>query len=198
MDDEDTVEVGEELEYKNAIYVVTKIGDKPTVSYQETLDEKAKTIKIPATIKVEGVTYKVTGIEDNAFSDNKKITKVTIGSNVKVIGESAFSGCKNLKTVEMNKDLTIIDDEAFYRCTSLKSITIPSKVNTIGSKAFYGCKKLKSITIKTKKLTNKNVGKKAFQGIEKKATIKVPSSKLSSYKKLLKAKGVSKKAKIKK
>ena len=59
-------------------------------------------------------------------------------------------------------------------------------------------KKLNKITIKTTKLTSKNVGNKAFKGISAKATIKVPKSKLASYKKLLKVKGVSSKAKIKK
>ena len=48
------------------------------------------------------------------------------------------------------------------------------------------------------KVTSKNVGSKAFKGIHAKATIKVPKSKLKNYKKLLKARGVGKKAKIKK
>ncbi|MBD5106183.1 MAG: leucine-rich repeat protein, partial [Lachnospiraceae bacterium] len=77
-------------------------------------------------------------------------------------------------------------------------ITIPSKVNKIGSKAFYGCKKLKKITIKTTKLTKKKVGSQAFKGIAAKATIKVPKKKLSAYKKMLRARGVGAKAKIKK
>ena len=48
------------------------------------------------------------------------------------------------------------------------------------------------------KVASKNVGSKAFKGIHAKATIKVPKSKLKNYKKLLKARGVGKKAKIKK
>ena len=45
------------------------------------------------------MTYKVTQIADNAFRNNKKITKITIGKNVSKIGSYAFSGCKKLKTI---------------------------------------------------------------------------------------------------
>ena len=48
------------------------------------------------------------------------------------------------------------------------------------------------------KVTSKNVGSKAFKGRYAKATKKVPKSKMIRYKKILKAKGVSSKAKIKK
>ena len=156
------------------VYKVTDVAKKE-VAYQAPANKNATTISVPATVTIDGVTYKVTSIADNAFANNKKITKVTIGSNVTTIGKKAF-----------------------YKCTSLTKITIPSKVKKIGKQAFYGCKKLKTITIKTTKLTSKNVGSKAFKGIHAKATIKVPKSKLKNYKKLLKARGVGKKAKIKK
>ena len=191
-------EKGTKLKDKNAQYVVTKSGDEPTVEYKGTTNKKATTVKVPSTVKIDGVTYKVTSVEKNAFKNNKKIKKVTIGSNVKTIEKSAFSGCKNLKTVTLDSNLTEISEKAFYKCTSLKSITIPSKVSKIGSKAFYGCKNLKSITIKTTKLTKKNVGSNAFKGIADEATIKVPSKKVNTYKTLLKEKGISKNATVKK
>lgn len=43
-----------------------------------------------------------------------------------------------------------------------------------------------------------NGDSKPWKGINSKATIKVPKSKLKSYKSMLKARGVSSKAKIKK
>ena len=92
----------------------------------------------------------------------------------------------------------MIEDKAFYKCSKLQKITIPKKVNKIGKRAFYGCKNLKNLTIKTKMLTSKNVGSMAFKGIYAKATFKVPKSKLSAYKKMLKTKGISAKAKVKK
>ena len=51
------------------------------------------------TVKVKYVTYKVTAVSDKAFKGNKKLTTVTIGSNVTKIGKEAFSGCKNLKKI---------------------------------------------------------------------------------------------------
>lgn len=66
------------------------------------------------------------------------------------------------------------------------------------SKAFYGCRNLKSITIKTSSLRNRNVGAKAFTGTNARPKVKVTVKQLKSYKKLLKSKGMSKKAIYKK
>ena len=147
----------------------------PTVTFIGTTKKKATAVTVPATVTVDGITYKVTGIADNAFKNNKMITKVTIGA-----------------------DITTIGKQAFYNCVNLKKITIPAKVTSIGKQTFYGCKNLKNITIKTTKLTDKKIGSKAFKGIHAKATIKVPKKKLADYKKILKKKGVSSKVKIKK
>ena len=77
----------------------------------------------------------------------------------------------------------------------MKTVTLNSKkLKTIGSKAFYNCKALTKVTIKSTSL--KKVGSKAFTKTSKKITVKVPKKKKSAYKKLLKNKGLSKKAKI--
>lgn len=196
------------------------------VTYIAPTNKKVTTVIIPDTVAIDGVTYKVTAVEKNAFKNNKYIKKLIIGNNVKTIGKSAFAGCKKLKTVKFGKSVTTISDKAFYKCAALTKIIIPSKVKTIGkeafsgckklksvtigksvskigAKAFYGCKALKSITIKTKKLTAKKVGKSAFKGVGskyyKKVVVKVPSKKyVNKYKKMLQSRGLSKKAKIKK
>ena len=180
-----------------AKYKVTKAGKKGgTVEYYRSTNKKAKTITIPATVKIDGITYKVTGVASKAFKNNTKITTVKIGSNVTTIGKEAFSGCKKLKKVTLGKKVTTIKDKAFYKCIALTKITLPSKVKTIGKQAFYGCKKLKNMTIKTTKLTKKTVGSKAFTGTHKNIKIKVPAKKYKAYKTLLKSKGISSKAKI--
>ena len=116
-----------------------------------------------------------------------------------VIESKAFSGCTNLKKVTIDSDLTLIGNNAFYKCSKLTKITIPSKVTKIGKKAFFNCTALSTITIKTKKLKTSKVGADAFKGINSKAVIYVPKKKLSAYKKLLKSKGVTLKTqKIKK
>ncbi|MDE5779300.1 MAG: leucine-rich repeat protein [Lachnospiraceae bacterium] len=182
-----------------AVYTVTQAGKTGgTVSYTKSADNKATSISVPNTVIVNGISYKVTSVAQNAFKNNKKLTKVTIGNNITAIGSNAFYGCKKLKNVSMGTNVTTIGTKSFYKCTNLTKITIPAKVSRIGKQAFYGCKKLKTITIKTKKLTSKKVGSKAFKGIHSKATVKVPKSKLKIYKQMLKAKGIGSKVKVKK
>lgn len=162
------------LKSSTASYKVTSAdASEPTVVYTGAKNKKATKVTIPATIKADGVSYKVTSIAKNAFKNNKKIKSVTIGKNVTTIGTSAFQGC-----------------------TALKKVTIPEGVKTISAKAFYGAKNLKTITIKSTVL--KKVGSNAFKGIHAKATINVPKKKYTAYKKLLKGKGQAKTVKIKK
>lgn len=195
-----TVEEGDTVKDKadKVTYRITNSDkNKKTVEYIVT-GSKEKEVTVPDEIFINDEKYKVTSVAENAFKNKKTVEEVVLGENVKTIEDNAFSGCKNLKKVSMNGTVTEIGNKAFYKCTSLTSIEIPSKVNKIGKQAFYGCKNLKNITIRTNKLTDKKVGSNAFKGISSKATIKVPKSKLSQYKKLLKKKGVSTKATIKK
>ena len=75
---------------------------------------KVKTVKIPNTVKIDGKTYKVTAISANVFKGNKKIRRLVIGSNVKVIGASAFEGCSKLKNITIKaKNLTKVEKKAF-------------------------------------------------------------------------------------
>lgn len=149
---------------------------------------KLSTIAITKTVKTIG---------NSAFYGCSNLEKVTGIQNVTSIGNSAFANCKNLKSIAMGSKVTTIGEKAFYKCTKLSKIVIPKTVKSIGKSAFYGCKNLKTITIKTTKLTTKNVKAKAFDGIYSKAKIDVPNSKKNAYKKLLIARGVSKKATVK-
>lgn len=159
---------------KCEVKVVSSSESNPTVAYVKPTNKSAKSIMIPDTVKVDGITYKVISVASKAFKNNKKLNSVTIGKYVKKIGTEAFSGCKNLKKVTIGKSVT-----------------------TIGTKAFYNCKKMKTIIIESSVL--KSVGKSAIKNIDKKATIKVPKKQLSKYKKLFKSKtGYKKTMKIKK
>ena len=171
-----------------------KVTSTSAVAFTGVKSAKTTKVEIPKTVKYGGATFKVTEIADKALKGKTKVTKVTIGANVKVIGDEAFSGCTKLSSVTLGKAVTTIENKAFYKCTALKSVTIPSKVTKIDKQAFSGCKNLKKITIKTTGL--KTVGKESFKSINSKATIKVPSKKYSSYKKLLKGKGQSSSVKV--
>ena len=175
----------------NGVYKV--LQDGVSVEFTKPVYKKAS-VRIPDTIKVNGITCKVTGISANAFKNNKSLKSVTIGRNVTVIGTNAFYGCKKLSKVSGGNGIVKIGHRAFANCISLSKITIPGSVRSIGKQAFCNCKKLSSITIKTSTLSGKTVGSKAFAGTYKKPTVKVPAKQMKAYKKLLKARGMSSKA----
>ena len=184
-------EVGAENVVGGAIYVVAK---NQTVIYKASEKKDATSVKIPKKIQINGKDFAVTEIAANAFKNNKKLTKVTMFKNIKVIGKNAFQNCSALKTATIGSNVATIGDSAFEGCSKLTKVTIPAKVTKIGKKAFCNCKKLKTVIIKTKSL--KFVGSKAFTGCYKTLSVKVPKKKLTAYKKLLKKK-VPAKAKVK-
>lgn len=61
----------------------------------------------------------VTGFSKELFRENKRITKVTIGNNVKVIPEGAFSGCTALTDISIGRGVEIIESAAFKGCDAL-------------------------------------------------------------------------------
>lgn len=82
----------------------------------------------------DGVKY----INDNAFSNNYQVEKVTIPNSVVAIGESAFENCPNLKEVAMSDNINFIDEKAFYDCYQLSDLKIPNNEDMyIGQSAFF-------------------------------------------------------------
>lgn len=147
-----------------------KVTGNDTVEVKNmTAKGKAKSsVKIAKTIKANGKTYKVTAIAANALKGNKKVTSVSIGSNVEKIGKKAFANCTKLKTVTVNGN----------------------KLKTIGQSAFAGDKNLKTVNLKKVK-TLKTVGKSAFKGVSKKVTVRVPKNKKAAYVRIFKKGGIA-------
>ena len=113
----------------NAKYIMVSTSKKES-AYRGPIAKNAKTVSVPSTVKIKGVTYKVTGIADNAFRGNKKVTKVTLSSNIKTIGKLAFYGCKKLKTIIIkSKKLTskTVSKKAFKGLTKATTIKVPKK-----------------------------------------------------------------------
>lgn len=135
-----------------AFYKVTKAGlTGGTVEYVKPVNKKKTTVSIPATVKLDGITYKVTSIAKNAFKNNKNIKKLTIGKNVSKIGAKSFFGCKKLKTI------------------TIKTTRLTAK--KIGANAFKGIKAKATVKVPKKKYkTYKKILKK--KGIGAKAVFK--------------------------
>lgn len=115
---------------KIKVKVTSSSKKNPTVAVMKITNKKAKKLTIPSTVKVGGVTYKVTAVASQAFKGNKNLTNITIGRGITKIGKEAFSGCKNLKKITVTA----------------------GKLKTISKNAFKGINKKATITVKgTKK-----------------------------------------------
>ena len=103
-----------------------------TATFVRATNKKAKKLTIPDTIKVKGVTYKVTTIDEQACKGMSKLTTVVIGKNVKLIKYGAFINCQKLKSIT-------------FKGTAVEKIGTDA-VKGIASKATFKCpsKKLKA------------------------------------------------------
>ena len=87
----------------------------------------------------------VTMISDWAFSECKKLNRITIPDSVREIGEGAFCNCMLLDEVEIPDSVTVIDDCAFRGCISLEKVVIPSTVTELGWGLFDGCENIVTV-----------------------------------------------------
>ncbi len=175
---------GTTLKSGKVSYKVTENNGKTRTVSCVKADSSKTTIKIPNTVKLNGVTYKVTAIEKKAFKNNKKLTTVTIGANVTSIGAEAFSGCVKLTKITGCEKVLTVGDKAFYGCKKLKQVgkkssTVTlSKVKTIGKSAFYHCQAIKKVNLTSTALTK--IGSSAFNGCTSMTSFSAKSTKLAS------------------
>ncbi len=126
---------------KSLKYKVTKCTTSAKeVTITGTSKKNLTSLNIPATVKYNGMSFKVVSIGKNAFKSKKKLKSATIGKNVKTIGASAFLGDKKLAKVKFSG----------------------TAVKTISKNAFKGIKKNATFSIKKSKRANlKKLLKKA-------------------------------------
>ncbi len=97
-------------------------------------------LEIPSSFIINNTTYRIIGIDANAFKDQTAIRKVTIPASIIGIGNSAFEGCTRLTTATFSTTKPLsIGSSAFKGCTQLATITIPASTTTIGQDAFLNC-----------------------------------------------------------
>jgi hypothetical protein len=116
-------------------YKVTKEGKE--VAFTGTTST-AKTLNIKSTVKIDGITYKVTSISASALKGNKNISKVVISSNITKIGKAAFYGCSNLKTIKFGSNLKSVGKNAFKGIKATAKFKVPSKKMSAYKKLLKG------------------------------------------------------------
>ena len=127
----------------------------------------------------------LTKLDNNAFTNCKLLTALTIPANVTTIGESVFAGCEKLtglKVAEGNESFCM-DDGVLYNknytslifCPVAKTgtVTINSKTTTIRENAFYNCTQLTGISLPSSLTT---ISSAAFVGCSSLTTIAIPAN----------------------
>ena len=116
---------------KFKITKVTKKGGKVsggTVTYVAPYNKNCTAATIPNAIKIGGVKFTVTQLGNNAFKNCRKLTKVTIGTNVIKIGSNAFNGCVKLTSVNIKTTkLSKIGAAAFKGTYKNIKVKVPKK-----------------------------------------------------------------------
>lgn len=86
-------------------------------------------------------------LEDNFFSNMKKLKTVSLPDGLKATSSGMFSNCSVLEHVDLPDTLVTIANSTFYACYKLQDFEVPSGVKTIGTSAFYDCDALTDIVI---------------------------------------------------
>lgn len=143
-------------------YEVTSDSKKtPTVAYTAAPEKAKKTVTIPKTVTVDGMKYKVTSIEENAFAENKNVKQIVVSQNITTIGANAFADCPKLKVITINSTKLTgknVADDAFAGIADGTVIRVPKKMLDRYRKLFAKkglSKKVKVVAIKNKNRKNK-------------------------------------------
>lgn len=122
---------------------------------------------IPATIEVEGDTYKVVEVGGYCFDGRTGITSVTVPDGILVVSDYAFRGTTGLKSLSLPgsvmaikagfitkggiteftfpKNIVRVENITFQNCTALTTVTLPESAEVINASAFAGCTALTTV-----------------------------------------------------
>lgn len=81
-------------------------------------------VEIDSSVTIDGKTYRVTAIGDDAFKGCYGVRSITIPNSVTTIGKYAFDGCSGLTSIAIPSSVTKIGYWAFSNCTRLKKVIV--------------------------------------------------------------------------
>ena len=146
----ETIYDGFKYEYYTGSKTATVVRDDSYQSWES--------IKIPASIAIDGEQYNVTAIGDRAFEDCWNIQTLMIPNSVTFISNFAFHNC-GIRSLTIPTSVKSIGDHAFENCSSLQSVIIPEGVESIGECAFLWDNNLSKVELPS---TLTSIGKGAF------------------------------------
>ena len=150
------------------------IGAKTAALMPKTDSKYSGDIVVPEKVKSsDGMSFVVTSLSEQCFSDCSGLTSITISSSVTSLGDYCFSDCSGLTSITIPNSVTLLGVGCFRNCSGLTSITIPSSVTSLGNSCFYGCSGLTSITIPS---SVTSLGSGCFCGCSGLTSISIPSS----------------------
>ncbi len=146
------VQKGKKYTVGGYVYEVSKVEGSKTgaVTVTAIKNKKAKAIKVPDTVKIEGRAFQVTAVGKRAFKGCKKAVSAVIGKHVLQIGNQAFQSCEKLKKISIrSKGLKKVGKNAWKGIHAKARISIPKKQPAAYKKMFraaQGVKKSMKIT----------------------------------------------------
>ena len=172
----------------NLTYSVNGDGVSVTVTGHVNGTAANGPLVIPATTTINGVTYMVTAIGNDAFQHYNGITSLTFGSSVASIGSSAFWDCQSLEAVYYTG--TIADwcnisfadydanpiksaDELYIGGTLVTNLVIPEGVTNVKKYAFTHYNALTSVSFPS---SLNIIGQSAFGYCHGLTSIVIPSA----------------------
>ncbi|MCR5106053.1 MAG: leucine-rich repeat domain-containing protein [Eubacterium sp.] len=136
-------------------YKITKVIKKKgkvvggNATYMAPYNRNCTKATAGATVKLGGVSFKITAINANAFKNCNKLTTFKAGGNITTIGKNAFNGCSSLKSVTITSTkLKSIGSGAFKGTTAKTKFKVPKSKLAKYSKMIYkaGANKKAKIT----------------------------------------------------
>ena len=126
---------GQKVTVKGYTY---KVKNASEVIFMGVKNKKAKTITIPAKVKLNGKNYKVTELAAKSLKGVQAKT-IVIGSQVKVIGKSAMQNCRKLKKLKIKSTkLKKVGKNAFKGVSQKAKVTMPKKMKNTYRKLLKG------------------------------------------------------------
>lgn len=117
-------------------------------------------VVLPDTVEKDGKAYRVVGVGQYAFSDNRFVETVALGKHLSAVDPTAFAGCPRLAAFSVDgenrnysaRDGVLFDAVEYYLYAYPAgkpdtAYTVPDTVKTVGRYAFQGAKNLEAVVV---------------------------------------------------